>query len=255
MISKPPDLTNAEGARWFAEHLKEAAADFMRQRGQVNHMAVVIGTRNPKTRLKTAKPHLMPVLVAGIDDGNSKEGAVAAIKKLAAKAGAVAVGFMAEAWGAYQTEEEYQAYRRTAMGTIHQHPKRIELLMVSWEHRAGTPRMGSAKAVINRHADGKFASLGPWEELPVEGGRFVEWLEDEPKGSEALDIDDLTKDWDEKPTAAEAEELRQIIDALAAFGAGLTKEERIEAIKTVAARSEPHVAAAAEALLRKLGQI
>jgi hypothetical protein len=63
----PPrlDLATAEGARWFIDHLKEAAGDIFCANGELHFMAIVLARRDPKTRLSFAKVRLIPVLVEG----------------------------------------------------------------------------------------------------------------------------------------------------------------------------------------------
>lgn len=165
----PEDLLSPEAAAWFPIHIKETAADIFARRGCITPMSVMIARRNPETRFSFRKPALIPTLLA-FDSHRAKRPAAEAMRKLAKRADAFAVGMMSEAWTApINTPEYYRGWE----GKLGDHPERIEVLAVSWQHRLiGT---GGAMADIIRDA-GAPPRLGPWREMPLDGGLLVEFL-------------------------------------------------------------------------------
>lgn len=151
-------------------------------------MALFLCRRNPQTGLSFAKPQIIPVLVAEMEDEAGKQAVVASFRKMAAKGRAVGVGFMTEAWtvraqldhaaGTRKVDELIDDYNANWRGRLNEHPERVEIVMVSWQHRAGSG--SGAMAEIVRGNSGK-AVLQPWVDMrdqPGGGitGRFFDLL-------------------------------------------------------------------------------
>jgi hypothetical protein len=157
-LPEPKDLTNEDGARWFVEHLKESARRLFDAQDEVAPMALLICRKNPKTRLSFAKPHILPVLLAGVGHGEMG-GARQVLRQLAQKGAAVGVGMMFEGW--MTTELRTKDYAHKWEGRLEDYPGRVEVLNISWQHRARG--IGQATAEIIRGTPGCKPSLGPWD--------------------------------------------------------------------------------------------
>ncbi len=176
----PGDLTSAEGAAWLPRHAKAWATRFMADGGEVRPMAILLCKRNPNTGLSFAKPQPIPVAVANMDGEEAKEATVRTIRKLAAKGRAFGVAWMTESWGLKwkpskeENEAVFEDYRRNWVGRLSEHPDRIELVTVTWQHRAVGSSGSSAEIIRDAGAPPR---LGPWSPDATDcEGRFVDFL-------------------------------------------------------------------------------
>lgn len=151
------DLTSAEGARAWLEHLKLFIADTFRANGKWTHMAVYLDQRDPKTRLRWAKVRIFTELMGALDDVDretQQDAFTGRLRQRAARGDSVGVAMTAESWTlrAYETDEENHAmardYQRNWLGRMADHPRAVEVVAVIVEHRA----LGSGilKGVIKR---------------------------------------------------------------------------------------------------------
>lgn len=167
----PADLLAAEAAAWFPIHLKEWAARIFAQQGGLHPMAILIARRNPKTRFSFKRATLLPIGLA-LDSQESKGPLAEEVRKMARRSDAFAAGMMAEAWttSGLSTDDYLRDGWQGRLGT---HPNRVEVISVSWQHRLAG--VGGALAEIFRGTGGA-PVLGPWQPIPVTGGRMVEFL-------------------------------------------------------------------------------
>lgn len=181
----PEDITTEEAAAWFPEHLKHVAREMFEKVGEVRPLALLLCRRDPKTGLSYAKPRVVPMLIVDMSDDEAKSATAAAIRKAAQRGRAIRVGMMTEAWTLGMkksaTEAEFNDfiddYKRNWAGRMDEHPDRIEIVNVSWQHRAiGT---GMTYAEIIR-TPGQRPHLAAWLDMPGGGlgaeGRFVEFM-------------------------------------------------------------------------------
>lgn len=172
-------LETKTGAVEFAENVMRTAKINLETSGTLMPVSLLITTRGQDGR-DLDKPEI--VAIGGVfDGGDSKDVYSGAVKQMARELGAVGVLFLSESWtidtsGLTPAQAEREIKKWT--GRLDQHPRKKEIVFVTFEHIAFDRGSRLWLAEITRDAEGK-PILGEFKPLPdADGmvGRFTNLL-------------------------------------------------------------------------------
>ncbi len=179
----PDDLEGPAGAAWWPEHVKHWARKFFADNGIVRPMALLLCKRNPKTGLSFPKPMPVPIGIANMSTEDAKQAASDAVRKAAAKGRAFGAAFLSESWmlraslaGGRKAEEAYREYMRSWRGRLEEHPDRLEVVTITWQHRAGGGSIWLAEIIREPGMKPFLADWMPQYAGSQAAGRFFDLL-------------------------------------------------------------------------------